>query len=249
MLDGVRPAVRTLSANTKALGGDSMLRVKICGIQQIADALEAADAGADFIGLVFVPGRSRRLAEDRAIGVVSALRAASDEAPKVVGLFADQPLEEVTGIVRHCGLDMVQLCGRESHAYCDQVEAPVIRVVHVSDSLVVEDAVPRLSEEVSTLRGRGHLVTLDRKVEGLQGGTGESFDWDVAKALSSIGLSFLLAGGLTPQNVGLAVRTVRPWGVDVSSGVETGAAKDGEKIRAFIQAVRAESPVQSSEPA
>ena len=226
-----------------------MVRVKICGIQQAADALDAVHAGADFIGLVFVPGRRRRLAEDRAMGVVSALRAASYEASKVVGLFADQPLEEVNGIVRRCGLDMVQLCGGESLAYCDQVDAPVIKVLHVSDSLVVEDAVGRLSEQVSNLRGRGHLVTLDRKVEGLQGGTGESFDWDVAKALSSMSLPFLLAGGLTPENVNMAVRTVRPWGVDVSSGVETGGAKDGEKIRAFIRAVRAESSVQRSEPA
>ena len=223
-----------------------MTQIKICGIQESDDAEVAARAGADFIGLVFVPGRRRRLDEDRALSIVSTLRekeakipvGTREPLPLLVGLFSDQPLRDVDHIVRQCGLDMVQLCGSESLEYCGQVGVPVIKVLHVPDSLEVEDQVVLLAHQMESICEQGHLITLDRKVEGLQGGTGQGFNWDIARSLSTRGFSFLLAGGLTPHNVGLAVRTIRPQGVDVSSGVETGGAKDGEKIRAFIRAVQ-----------
>ena len=223
-----------------------MTQIKICGIQESDDAEVAARAGADFIGLVFVPGRRRRLDEDRALSIVSTLRekeakipvGTREPLPLLVGLFSDQPLRDVDHIVRQCGLDMVQLCGSESLEYCGQVGVPVIKVLHVPDSLEVEDQVVLLAHQMESICEQGHLITLDRKVEGLQGGTGQGFNWDIARSLSTRGFPFLLAGGLTPHNVGLAVRTIRPQGVDVSSGVETGGAKDGEKIRAFIRAVQ-----------
>ena len=215
-----------------------MTQVKICGMREIADALDAARAGADFIGVVLVPGRRRLVSEDQGLRIATALREQVENPPRVVGLFADQPLDEVEHAVKHCGLDLVQLCGDESLSYCSQISTPVIKVLHVSEIQSVEEQVDSLSREMAALRERGHMVILDRKVEGLQGGTGQSFNWEIAKGLSSRGFSFLLAGGLTPENVGLAVRTVRPWGVDVSSGVETGGVKDGERIRAFIEAVR-----------
>ena len=217
-------------------------KIKICGIQQAADALIAAEAGADFVGLVFVPARRRRVDEDSALRIISSLREYIQAPPKVVGLFANQPLEEVDHIVEICHLDMVQLCGDEPLEYCGQMTAPVIKVVHVPDDIAVDRAVPEIAQVVASLRERGHLVTLDSKVEGLQGGTGRSFNWDVARALSMMRLPFLLAGGLTPANVGDAVSMVRPWGVDVSGGVETEGVKDGEKIRAFIHATRAVPP-------
>ena len=215
-----------------------MTRVKICGNREASDLMVAAEAGADFIGLIFVPGRRRTLDEDRAIRMITALREQVASPPKIVGIFADQPLEEVDRLVRRCGLDMVQLCGGESLDYCGKIEVPVIRVLHVSDALDIANAVDNLSRELMEVGGRGHLATLDRRVGGLQGGTGQSFNWDIARTLSSRGFQFLLAGGLTPENVGPAVSMVRPWGVDVSSGVETGGAKDVEKVRAFIRAVR-----------
>ena len=223
-----------------------MTQIKICGIQESDDAEVAVRAGADFIGLVFVPGRRRRLDEDRALSIVSTLREKEAKTPVgtrgplplLVGLFSDQPLRDVDHIVRQCGLDMVQLSGSESLEYCGQVGVPVIKVLHVPDSLEVEDQVVLLAHQMESICEQGHLITLDRKVEGLQGGTGQGFNWDIARSLSTRGFSFLLAGGLTPHNVGLAVRTIRPRGVDVSSGVETGGAKDGEKIRAFIRAVQ-----------
>ena len=213
-------------------------RIKICGIREAADALTAADAGADFIGLGFVPGARRTLDQDRASTIVSALAEEAESRPKVVGLFADQPMAEVVRVVGSCGLDMVQLCGVETLDYCDRLGVPVIKVLHVRDSTSVGNAVASLSVEMEALVERGHLVTLDRKVEGLQGGTGQSFDWEIAKRLSERNLPFLLAGGLTPNNVGRAVSLVHPWGVDVSSGVETAGVKDQRKIKEFIQAVR-----------
>ena len=222
----------------QGLSQSSNPKIKICGVQQLSDALMAAEAGADFLGMVFVPHRRRRLDGDSGRGIVAGLKAQKPLSMLTVGLFADQPLSEVNHLVRHCGLDLVQLCGQEPLEYCGQIEVPVIKVVHVPGSLSPGNAVPALAARMAEINRQGHMITLDRQVEGLQGGTGQVFSWDVAEKLSREGFNFLLAGGLTPENVGVAVRTADPWGVDVSSGVETSGVKDVKKIRAFIEAVR-----------
>ena len=213
-------------------------RVKICGIRRAEDAIEAARSGADFIGLVFVPGRRRRLDTSDARRIVDGLREAIGRPARVVGLVACQPLEDVHRIVLESGVDMIQLCGGEDLDYAERLEVPVIKVVHVPLSEDPDGTLDEVRREVQPFQARGHMVTLDRKVGELQGGTGKSFDWNLAKALSAEGASFLLAGGLTPENVGEAVCTVRPWGVDVSTGVETGGLKDPRKIRAFVRAAK-----------
>ena len=224
-------------------------KVKICGIRRLEDAQVAADAGADFIGLVFVPGRPRRVDLPTAAAIVSGIKASGAgasgaDAPKVVGLFADQPLEEVNQTANACGLDLLQLCGNESIEYCDSADRPVIKVVHVPSGLDGtgltgdEPAWQYLVDRVKSYSEAGNLVTLDRLVEGIPGGTGESFDWGVAAKLSRQGHSFLLAGGLTPETVGRAIERVQPWGVDVSSGVEIQGVKDADKIRDFIRVAR-----------
>ena len=215
-----------------------MIRVKICGIGNPADACVAADAGADFIGMVFVPERHRRITPDGAKEIVDAVRALDAPAPRMVGLFADQPLEEVNDVVAHCALDAVQLCGRESVDYAACVNREVVKVVHVPESWRAPDDVPQLADRVREYADAGCLVTLDRLVEGIQGGTGQSFNLEVAASLSSRGIPFLLAGGLTPANVGRAISIVRPWGVDVSSGVETIGKKDRRKIHRFVENAR-----------
>lgn len=220
-----------------------MTKVKICGIQQPADAVAAAEAGADFIGMVFVPGRHRRVDQAEAKSVVRSLETSSAcgpdlAGPKIVGLFAGQTLEEVNQAIDACGLDMAQLCGGESLDYCRQVNAPVIKVVHVAVPATGPEAVGVLAEQAASYRDAGHLVTLDRLVDGIQGGTGHSFDWEIAAQLGQRGISFLLAGGLSPDNVARAVAEVQPWGVDVSSGVETGGFKDRKKIQAFIDSAK-----------
>jgi len=219
-----------------------MTKIKICGIQRAEEAVAAAVAGADFVGLVFVPQRRRRVTEEQAARIVKALKDNSEETPQktpqVVGLFADQPIDEVNRHIKNCHLERVQLCGSESLDYCRRVQAPVIKMIHVPEGGAQEDDLDRLAERIQKNRDAGNLVTLDRQVGGLQGGTGKSFDWSIATRLAQAGHEFLLAGGLTPENVAEAVRSVVPWGVDVSSGVETGGVKDATKIRDFIQQVR-----------
>ena len=218
-----------------------MTKVKICGIQRPEDALVAAGAGADFIGLVFVPERRRRLDIGPAKDIMSVLTKSAAQVPQVVGLFADQSLDDVNEIIDACDLDLAQLCGSESLEYCQQVKAQVIKVVHVDGSATEPGVVESLAERVGDYRNAGHLVSLDRLIEGMQGGTGHSFDWDIAAHLSRRGLPFLLAGGLTPENVSRSVVEVNPWGVDVSSGVESNRVKDHAKIRSFISNARGQT--------
>jgi len=214
------------------------IRVKICGIRALDDALAAAEAGADLIGMVFVPERRRRITPKEAKAIVDGVRNSGGPVPRIVGLFADQSIEEVAGVVEFCGLDLAQLCGQETVEFAGQVGCDVIKVVHVAESATSSDdaGTGALVKEFS---GVGHLVTLDRYVEGIQGGTGKGFDWEVAASLSRSGHPFLLAGGLTPENVSEAITMVKPWGVDVSSGVETDGKKDHAKILEFLQKAKA----------
>ena len=215
-----------------------MIRVKICGIGTPEDARVAAEAGADFVGMVFVPERHRRVTLDAAKEIVDVVNGLDGPAPRMVGLFADQPLDEVNETIAHCGLDAAQLCGKESVEYAATVGAEVIKVVHVPASYRAPDDVPQLGGQVQEYVDAGCLVTLDRLVDGIQGGTGQSFNLDVAASLAHRGHSFLLAGGLNPGNVGRIISTVRPWGVDVSSGIETLGKKDRRKIQRFISNAR-----------
>ena len=228
-----------------------MIKVKICGIRKLEEAEAAAQAGADFIGLVFVPDRPRRLEMDDARKITAGIKKLGAGAPRVVGLFAGQPLDEVNRTVRECGLDLAQLCGREPLDYCGSTGADVIKVVHVAGDIEVSQTAGKadpgppglreLEELVESYTGQGHIVTLDRLVDGIPGGTGQGVDWDVAAHLSRRGHSFILAGGLTPETVAQAIKTVHPWGVDVSSGVETNGVKDLDKIRAFIRNAKGET--------
>ena len=221
-----------------------MTQVKICSIGRLDHTLSAAQAGADYVGLVFVPERRRRITPAAAREIVAGLRQTGPNPPKVVGIFAGQPLDEVAQTATGCGLDLAQLCGGESLDYCNQLRSQagidIIRVVHVPDNAAQN--VASLSQTIQEFQAQGHLVTLDRQVDGLQGGTGQSFDWDTAAQLSRQGIDFFLAGGLTPDNVAQAVATVQPWGVDVSTGVETGGVKDPVKIRAFINNAKTGAP-------
>jgi len=213
------------------------IKVKICGIRNLEDALVAAEAGADFIGMVFVPERHRRITPKEAKAIVDGVRNSGSLVPRIVGLFADQAIEEVAGIVEFCDLDLVQLCGKESVEYAGQTGCDVIKVVHVTESATAADDAGT-GARVREFSGVGHLVTLDRYVKGIQGGTGKGFDWSVAASLSQAGQPFLLAGGLTQENVSEAIATVKPWGVDVSSGVETDGNKDHTKIKEFLRVAR-----------
>ena len=215
-----------------------MTEFKICGLRTLPDALAAADAGAALLGFVFVEGVRRRIAVEQARDIITEVRRArGDDCPRIVGLFANQPLGDVNGVARACGLDAAQLCGDEPPEYCDGVDAGVIRQVKVDDGLPRAMAVADALREVERVAARGHMTLLDKRVRGALGGTGHTFDWGIAAEIARRHPIFL-AGGLDPGNVARAIAAVTPRGVDVSSGVETDGVKDAAKIAAFGAAVR-----------
>ena len=215
-----------------------MIRVKICSVQELEHALAAAEAGADYVGLNFVSGARRCLSEEKAHRIVEAYRVKHGHGrPRLVGMFADQSIEEVSRSPYDCDLDMAQLSGHEPLEYCLQVGRPVIKAVHVPLGRPIQQVVRGLDAILGKLESANILPLLDPDVAGAHGGTGATFDWAIARELAPLH-QFLMGGGLTPETVGQAVRDVGPWGVDISSGVETGGVKDPEKIRAFVQRAR-----------
>jgi len=201
-----------------------MTRVKICGITSAADAAAAVDAGEDALGVVFAPGTPRYVAPDVAAGILEVV----PPLVATVGVFVDHPLEEVLRIISVLGLHAVQLHGQEPAAYSRRIPVPVIRAVRVRDAASLQplETYP------------AHAFLLDAYVEGLPGGTGTPISLDLA--LQAKGRKpVILSGGLRPETVSQAVRLVRPYGVDVSSGVEASPGrKDHRKVREFIVNVR-----------
>ncbi len=215
-----------------------MTTLKIDGLRDATAAVAAAQAGADLIGFVFVPGARRRLPVDDARAIIEEYRRQrGDGGPRLVGLFADQPIDLVESVVGECGLDVAQLCGSESPEQWRQLSVPVIKQIKVRDDRPLEQAIEETRSRVEEVVSLGQTATLDKYREGSQGGTGHAFDWSIAEALTG-SYDFFLAGGLTPENVREAMERVRPWGVDVSSGVETDGVKDVRKIAAFAAEVR-----------
>ncbi|MYC06507.1 MAG: phosphoribosylanthranilate isomerase [Chloroflexi bacterium] len=216
----------------------SVPEFKICGMRTLEHALAAADAGASLLGFVFVPGVRRQVSLEHAQVVIRRVRERRGAAcPSIVGLFANQPLDEVNRTVSECDLDFVQLCGDEPADYWDNVDAWVMRQVKVDDSLGHDAAVSDALREVEEVAKRLHITLLDKRVSGALGGTGHTFDWQIACEIAKRHPVFL-AGGLAPDNVRQAIDTVQPWGVDVSSGVETNGVKDIAKIAAFADMVK-----------
>lgn len=230
-----------------------MTLVKICGVSTSAQALAAARAGADLIGLVFYAPSHRAVTVSEATTITASLR---DEGHRtlVVGLFVNEPAELVNRVGHKAGLDLVQLSGDEPSDVLPQVDLPLLRTVRIGASDDVDLIRQRVRRDEAAVGGRppgplGQPLTLllDARVAGAWGGTGEHVDWSVARHLARE-YPAILAGGLTPENVGEAVATARPFGVDVSSGVETERVKDTDKIRRFIHAVRATAPGSHGSP-
>jgi len=209
-------------------------RIKICGLTQPQHALAAASAGADFIGLVFAPS-SRQVTVAQALPVVEAVRNLKNR-PAIVGVFVNLVAEEVNRIAEQCHLDYVQLSGDESWQYCQQIEKPVIKAIHVTGRST-SHIIDRIAEGYQLLSPEKLICLLDSKVGNAYGGTGQTYDWKLAREIAAR-FPIIIAGGLTPDNVGTMVQEVQPWGVDVASGVESNGRKDEAKIVAFIEAVR-----------
>ncbi len=212
-----------------------MTRIKIDGIKTEEQALATAEAGADFIGMIF--SRSpRQITPARAEKIVSALK--NTKAPvEVVGVFVNTHVGTANRIAEKCGLDWVQLHGDEPWEYCLELARPVIKVIRVSKNQKAQHVCKDLAYGTKLLKNQKHIYLIDSKVKDIYGGTGIRFDWKLAVPIARE-FPVIIAGGLTPENVGEAIRVINPWGVDVSSGVETKGVKDVGKIRKFIEAVR-----------
>ena len=202
-----------------------MAEVKICGVTSLDDARASVDAGADAIGLNFWPGSPRKIEMSVAKMIVDAL--GSDV--QMVGVFVDLTVEQVRDTLDATGLQWAQLHGEESPALVEALLPNAYKAIGVKDGSAVELARQYPGE---------HLL-LDASVPGVPGGTGCTFDWRIAAEVARE-RPLILAGGLTPDNVAEAVRAVRPFRVDVASGVEsTPGHKDLDKVRAFIAAAKA----------
>ncbi len=212
-----------------------MTKVKICGISQVDHALAAAEAGADFVGLVFAPSQ-RQVSPQTAQKIAEEVKKL-EPCPLVVGVFVNTAAYEMNRLAAFCGLDWVQLSGDESWEYCKQIERLIIKATRVPSSRGAEEILAELSLGHRILASEGFTCLLDSDVKGAFGGTGQTFEWELASQVSQK-YSIIIAGGLSPTNVGQAIKTVKPWGVDASTGVETEGSKDVSKIKAFIQAVR-----------
>lgn len=200
-----------------------MVRVKICGITCIEDALAAIEFGADALGFVFAPS-PRRIAPEQAAAIAAQLP------PFVarVGVFVNESLERVREIMTRCDLDYAQLHGSESPEYCQALFPRAIKAFRVRDGSVL-----RLFPQY-----KARAFLLDAYDPHVMGGTGQSLDWGLAREARRFG-PIILSGGLTPENVARAIEVAQPFAVDVSSGVEASPGKkDHAKLKAFIQAAR-----------
>jgi phosphoribosylanthranilate isomerase len=198
------------------------MRVKICGITRRDDALCALDAGADMLGFIFVPSSKRCISPD---AVADIIRSVPNDI-LTVGVFVNAPRTLILDAIRRSGVKAVQLHGEESPSETEGLPVRVLKAHRVGPGF-----------DPAGL-GRFHVDAhvLDTFVAGAQGGTGQVFDWNIARAAAGHG-AVILGGGLSPANVADAIAQARPMGVDVSSGVEaTPGIKDHEKVRTFVRA-------------
>jgi len=201
------------------------VKVKICGITTVADGLAAAEAGADLVGLMLYEKSPRYI-------TVEAARDIARQLPPFVlkvGVFVNPSENQVLRSIGECGLNLLQFHGDEPPEFCVQFGVMSVKAFRVRDANSLE-ALPGYTTDA---------WLLDAYSPDQPGGTGVTFNWDLAIDAKRFGKPIFLAGGLTPENVGEGVRKVRPFGVDVSSGVEASPGrKDPVKVRAFVQAVR-----------
>lgn len=210
------------------------MKVKICGLTNLEDAQAAAEAGADMLGFNFYPGSPRYIEPDRCAEITATLRAQRVVA-LMIGVFVNAPAPSITKILQECGLDLAQLHGDELPATLELLEGRAFKAIRPQTAGEAESAARRYAH-LGLKDGPALLV--DAYQDGQYGGTGSVADWGLAKTLAAKA-PILLAGGLTPDNVGAALAQVRPWGADVASGIESRPGqKDLRMLEDFVQAVR-----------
>jgi phosphoribosylanthranilate isomerase len=216
---------------------DRKTHVKICGITRLEDAQAAVEGGAWAIGMIFWPGSSRYCDPTDAARIARVLR----RRVQLVGVFVDQPLDEVAFLVETVPLSIVQLHGDEGPSYCAEIKRR-------TGARVIKAARVRGRDDIQALSAfRTDLHLVDTHREGTHGGTGETFDWGLLDGRRSP-VPLILSGGLHAGNVAQGIDAIHPWAVDVASGVESApGVKDHNKLAAFLEAVR--GPVSSAVPA
>ena len=207
------------------VASEKQVKVKVCGMTSLKDALVAVEGGADAVGFIFYKKSPRSVTMKTVREIVLELPPFVD----TVGVFVDETAEQINKIADYCNLDIIQLHGDESPTYCKKIRRKVIKAFRIKDMQSVK--------KLSSFQVSGFL--LDTFSENLHGGTGKVFDWNLALPAKKFG-PVIMAGGLTPNNVQQAVRQIRPYGVDVCSGVESEPGiKDHKKVRAFLNNAKA----------
>ncbi len=215
-----------------------MTIIKICGITNLEDAKLAANAGADYLGFIFYPPSSRYVEAETVREIIRVMRetyfvntAHESRITKYVGVFVNTPADEVRRLMDFCGLDFAQLHGDESPEMVASFGGRAFKAINPQSLAVAE-------KTASLVTRHSPFLLLDAFHPTMRGGTGKTADWDLAASIARK-YPLLLAGGLTPENVATAIARVKPFGVDVSSGVEAvPGKKDPDKVRAFIAQVR-----------
>tara|TARA_R110000868_G_scaffold396971_2_gene669437 strand:+ start:17280 stop:17912 length:633 start_codon:yes stop_codon:yes gene_type:complete len=208
---------------------DNQPKVKICGITNLADARYAAGAMVDYLGFIFYDKSPRFIDPAEAGAIINWI-----EGPEKVGVFVNQPLDEVNRIAKESGLDLVQLHGNESLEYCQLIEKPIIKVIHITPDFNIEE----LKAKVLLYSEVAKFLLFDSKIDNQWGGTGKTFDWNILKEITG-DVPFFLSGGLNPENLKEAIETVNSYVIDISSGVEEKPGiKDFEKIEAVMDLVK-----------
>ena len=204
------------------------MKIKICGITTLEDARFCAAAGADYLGFIQFEGSPRYVSARDAHSIIEWIHG-----PRTVGVFVNASPDDVNASADRAGFDFVQLQGDESPEVCAAIERPVIKGIGIRSGMSVYD----VRSQIAQYRDVADFVLLDNRSGGLHGGTGQAFDWRIASDLASVPPVFL-AGGLRPENVSQAVRVVRPFAVDVASGVEeTPGRKDFARVQDFVDAL------------
>lgn len=202
-----------------------MIKVKICGITNIEDALLAADLGADALGFIFAES-PRQIDSEKARAIIHEL----PPFVKTVGVFVNEEPEKIKEIQLECGLDLVQLHGDESPEQCRNLMPYSIKSFRIKDETGIKG--------IDKYKGAVRAILLDTYQKGKAGGTGKTFDWSLAIKVKEIGIPIILAGGLGPENIQEAIATVKPYAVDVSSSIEEKPGKKNpDRMKALFEKI------------
>ena len=219
-----------------------MTKIKICGITNIEDAQLAVEAGANLLGFIFYEPSPRYITPQTVLEIVSHFKGqtTNHKLPLFVGVFVNTPLSDIEYILDFCRLDAVQLYGEESPEFVAHFQNQAYKALRPKSNEETEHLVKLYTQSHQIREGTSHLpsLLLDAYHPKLYGGTGRFTDWQMAAKVAKQH-PLMLAGSLTSENVGAAIETIKPWGVDVSSGVEAKKGKkDPDKVKAFIREAR-----------